>query len=92
MKLQVYCIHDSAADTYQTPYFARARGEALRIFTDLANDPGHPVGAHPDDYTLFYIGQYEQGTAEMIPTVPESCGNALEFKTRPTQSDPVSSP
>ena len=82
MKVCMFTIHDVAADVFQTPFSARAKGEAIRIFSDLVNDNSHPVGQHPDHYTLFEIGEYDMNSAELIPTEPMSLGNGVEF-TRP---------
>lgn len=86
MKLQVFSIRDAAAEIYQTPFCTRSKGEALRVFQDLANDQSHPVGQHPEDYCLFHIGEYNQDTAEMIPAVPNSMGLAVEFSRSEKQA------
>ena len=36
--LNVYSVYDSKARTYNTPFFMKQDGQALRAFIDLAND------------------------------------------------------
>lgn len=74
-------IFDSAAECYQRPFFCRAVGEATRIFSDLVNDPDHPVGQHPDHYTLFRIGEFSEFSGVIVPCDPVSLGNGVPFVT-----------
>lgn len=66
MLLQVYTIFDSAAKCYQRPFYCQADGEALRAFVDLAEDKEHPVGKHPEDYSLWRIGSYNDNSGLLI--------------------------
>ena len=36
--LKAFCIHDVKAEAYNQPFFAPAKGAAIRDFTDLVND------------------------------------------------------
>ena len=76
----MYTIYDNKAEIYQVPFCARANGEALRIFANLANDETHPIGQNPEDYTLFRIGMFDQEkglTAGLKAS--ESLGKALDY-------------
>lgn len=61
MKTLVFAVYDSKASAYGTPFFMPSVGVAVRMFTDLANDPKTTVHAHAEDYTLFEIGSYDDG-------------------------------
>ncbi len=65
MKLNAYTIYDVAAGTYSRPYFCGSDGEATRGFKDIATDAEHPVGQHPEDYTLYRTGNFNTSTGEM---------------------------
>lgn len=78
MKMSVYTIYDVASGVYMRPFFAKADGEAMRSFADLAVDPQHPVGAHPSDYTLFNIGSYDDNTGQIQGGPPLKLMTALE--------------
>lgn len=64
MRLNVYCIFDTATGAYMRPFFLHADGQAVRMFTDIAADADHEVGKHPEDYFLVRIGVWDDQTAE----------------------------
>ena len=66
-----------------TPFFMKSTGEAVRAFSDLANDRQTMVGQHPADFTLFKIGDFEDRHGRFIPLgANESFGTALEMQTQ----------
>lgn len=85
-KLLVFAVYDSKAETYGRPFFMTTKGEALRGFIDISNDPQSHINKHPSDFTLFQIGEYCVQTAKLESLVaPFSLGTAHEFKkTSPT--------
>lgn len=70
MKMLAFAVYDSKAQYYEKPMFARSKGEMLRVFGDVANNKEHPVGAHPEDYSLFLVGEYDQ-TSGVLTNVPK---------------------
>ena len=89
MKLNVYSIFDQASGLYSRPYFTQSDGEAMRSFTDIAVDAKHPVGMHPEDYTLYRLGIFDDTTGKIIDEDNESMATALEIiaKTRNVNKD-----
>lgn len=65
MKLNAYTVYDVAAGTYSRPWFAGSDGEANRGFKDICNDAEHPIGQHPEDYTLYRVGSFNERTGKM---------------------------
>lgn len=65
MKHRLYAVYDSKGGSYTIPFFDHAEGRALRTFKDCCNDPEHQFGKHPEDYTLFDVGQYDDDTGEI---------------------------
>lgn len=81
MKLKVFTSYDTKVEAYLQPFFMRTRGEAIRAWTELANNPEHLFSKHPGDYTLFEIGEYDDATAQLTPSRAfTNLGTALEFK------------
>lgn len=76
----VLSVYDSKAEMFNQPMFFKAKGEAIRAFADEANREGSAVGAHPEDYTLFVIGEFdpESGYISQLKT-PISLGLAIEY-------------
>ncbi len=63
MKLINYSIYDTASGLYSRPFFCQSDGEARRLFVDLVQDADHPIGKHPEDYSLFRTGQFDDTNA-----------------------------
>lgn len=81
MKLKVYSIYDSKVEAYLNPWFAQAKGEAIRALTELVNDSKTNIGKYPADFTLFELGEYDNANAQFnLHSAPVSVGVAIEFK------------
>lgn len=83
--LRLFTIRDGATEAFMRPFAAQAPGAAIREFQDLANDQDHPIGQHPEDYTLFEIGFFNEASGELEPLEqgPRSLGNGLTFVRQP---------
>jgi hypothetical protein len=81
MKQQIYAVYDSKAEAYMQPFFLQNDAMAIRGFNDAANKDT-PIAAHPEDYTLFHIGEYSEIKGEITPKTPRALGNAIEFSKR----------
>ena len=79
MKLNAYTIYDVASGVYMRPFFSQADGQAIRGFKDIATDADHEIGKHPEDYTLFRIGSFNDNTGKMDGEAPEKLATALEL-------------
>jgi len=93
MKSKFYAIYDSKSEAFSNPFVIKTRGEALRGWTDAANDPKTQYYSHPADFTFFEIGEYEDQTGQLIPFETKiPLGTALEFKrdSLPQMHKPVS--
>lgn len=81
MKHQVFAVYDAKAENFGMPIYMHNKGEALRAFTDQANDGQSMISKHPEDFTLFHLGEFESSTGIHVPlTTPASLGLAIEFK------------
>lgn len=81
MNLKVYTIRDSKAEVFNTPFFQKSHGEAERSFRELINDEKSMVSKYPEDYDLYYLGQYDDqtGTIEALDT-PQHMQKAVSIK------------
>ncbi len=87
MMIKVFTIHDSKANAYLPPFFMNQEGQAIRTFTDCINSPKHQFSHHPQDYTLFTIGEFNDQTAGFTyKAAPISLGNGVEFIGLTTQT------
>ncbi len=65
MELNAYTIYDVASRAFMRPFFSQADGQAIRGFKDIALDAEHDVGTHPEDYTLYRIGTFNDATGKI---------------------------
>lgn len=79
MIMQVYSIFDVAAGAYARPFFVQTDGQAMRAFGDLVKDTSNDVGKHPEDYTLFRIGSYNDSKGLLSGETPEALATGLEM-------------
>jgi hypothetical protein len=79
MKLKVFSIFDSKAQCFAAPFFLPVVGAALRAFGDLADDPRSTVNKHPEDYSLFVIGEFDDSVGVLTECRHENLGNAASF-------------
>jgi len=81
MTKEVYSIYDSKCEFYTQPFMVRAKGEAIRAFSDLANDDKTQVGQHPEDFTLFQLATFDENTGKYESLLtPKSICLANEMK------------
>ena len=79
MKLNVYSVYDKAVQAYGRPIFLQTDGAAQRMFGDIACDAEHEVNAHPTDYALFRIGEFDDNTGQLVPCEPYCLARAHEI-------------
>lgn len=79
--LQVVSVYDSVAEIYSPPIYTATKGSAIRSFQDLVGEPKSPYYAHPEHYSLFLMGSFDQleGCFELL-AAPQLLGNAWELK------------
>lgn len=89
---EVYTIRDSKSEMFHPPFLQKAKGEAERTFTQLANDPETSIGRFPEDYDLYYLGQFDDNSGRYTtldtPKHQIKAINVLKPK-KPTQSGPI---
>lgn len=82
-KLLAFAVYDSKAEAYLRPFFAEAKGLAVRSFQDAVNDEKSPMCAHAADYTLFHVGSFDPVTGIVEGHAPVALGNGLTFQRIP---------
>lgn len=79
MKYFVYAVYDSCSAVYDRPFVMPADGAAVRSFADIACDADHPIGKHPEHYSLHRIGTYDDNTGVIEPENPVCIARAHEL-------------
>lgn len=83
MKYSCYAIRDSKVDLFAQPMSFRSRGEAIRAFADEVNNEGSMLHKHPEDYSLYEVGEFDCVAGEFTAIKPVSCGRADQFLNKP---------
>lgn len=87
MKTKMFAVYDAKAKMFAVPFFMQTLGMALRAFQDITGDPNTMIARHPEDFTLYEIGEYDDSTAEVVAKNPmQMIAVASEFKTARIQS------
>lgn len=80
MKTKVYSVFDSKAAVYGTPFFMPNDAMAVRAFTDLVNGPENMISTHPEDFSLFVVGDFDDQLAKLAPVTPLNLVTAASVK------------
>lgn len=82
MLQKMYSIRDSKAEIFYPPMFQKTHGEAERTFNKMVQDEKSMISQYPDDYDLYYIGEYDDqtGTINSLQT-PQHVVKAVMMKS-----------
>ncbi|WNK13105.1 MAG: nonstructural protein [Microvirus sp.] len=80
MKTQIFCIYDSKAAAFLQPFFSATMFTGQRAFTDAVNDKSTLFNKHPEDYTLWHVGGFDDETGILTPEAqPQNLGLANQY-------------
>ena len=78
--MKCFSIYDCKADVYNVPFFSVSSGVASRMFFDLVSDSRSTIHAHPSDFTLYEIGDFDEKPGLVISyDKPHLVCSASEF-------------
>lgn len=78
MKSFLYATFDTCAGVYSKPFTANSDNEIMRSFGDIVMDSKHPIGQHPEHYSLWRIGTFNDQDAKVTSDEKECLITALE--------------
>lgn len=67
MLFKVFVIYDDKARAYLPPWTLPEVPQAIRTFGDALADPNHDFSKHPEDYTLFQLGEFDSSSGVLVP-------------------------
>lgn len=85
MKLQIYTVFDSAVGAHLQPFFVRSEGEALRMLRAAVNDTNTQFHANPSDYSLVYLGEFDDSTGDLDTVTRSTLVNLSSLRELPSQ-------
>jgi len=89
--MKYYSIFDVKIGEYEHLFPQKTRGEAIRGWIKIVNQEKTKYNEHPEDFTLFEIGEMDEKTGCFKNNAhgPESLGVALEFLKANQQATPI---
>ncbi len=78
MKVQCYAIFDTCAGIYEKPFFSTTDDMVKREFQDIATAGEHPIAKHPEHYSLWRLGNFDNLTGKILDEKNECLWTALE--------------
>jgi len=79
MKLMIFSVLDNAVGAFLPPFMVRSRGEAIRSFSEVANDQKHQFHKNARDYVLHYLGEFDDTSGVFFTNEPERLLAAAEL-------------
>lgn len=80
MQLKMFSIRDQKTEVFNTPFFQKTMGEAERNFAQTVNDPKTMLHQHPQDFDLYYLGEYDDNTGKFVVCdTPQHVSKAIAF-------------
>ncbi len=78
MKVQIYGIFDQCSGIYEKPFFHTADDVVRREFQDVVGTKDHPINKHPEHYSLWRLGNFDNLTGKIENETNECLCTALE--------------
>lgn len=66
--MMIFTVYDSKTSAYMTPFFMQTKPAAIRALADAVNNPEHGFQKHSEDYSLFYLGEFDDVDASIAST------------------------
>lgn len=82
MELEIFTVLDSKGAFFDKPWYEMSEASAIRAFSDGVNhaDEKNMYYVHPEDYTLYKIGSFDNTLGEIKPIIPKALVTASALK------------
>ena len=79
--MKLFTIYDVKSESYSAPTLNPARGQAIRQFADAVNSDDGVLSTHPEDFTLFELGDFDMKTGVItLLDAKEAVANGVDLK------------
>lgn len=79
MKMNIYSVRDNQVEAYLQPFFSPTHGAAIRSLTEVTNDANHTFHKHAADYSLYHIGEFDDGNGTVTALEPHRILSLLDL-------------
>lgn len=77
MIVKCYAVLDAKIADFHLAIFDLKHEGAMRQFSDAVNDKQTKWNRHPEDYSLWYVGEFDTSKGKLEGAVPESLVNGV---------------
>lgn len=79
VRQNAFSVYDEKAQAYNLPFFYPQVGLAYRAFTDMVKNESSVIYRHPEDFSLYHIGSFDDICGKMESfTEPKFVARATE--------------
>ena len=75
----VLATYDKKTETFSGPFITKKIAAAMRDFSDECKNEKSYLAQHPEDYSLWRIGEYDEEHGTMKETEKEKIAEAKNF-------------
>lgn len=82
MKTILIAVRDQKSYGFTQPFTAPGKGIAIRSWADQLQDPDNAKNdqvRHPEDFTLWILGEYDDEHGIITPCVPQQIAEASDW-------------
>lgn len=84
MNHKIFAVRDAKSEVFNKPFFSLTHGQAERDFKTAVNDPQTQLNKYPEDYDLWFVGEYDDTTGKLIPSdTPQHVVKAIQLVNSP---------
>lgn len=90
MRVLAFSFYDGKSGLFSQPFYAVARGVAVRMALEVGSDSSTSIGRHPGDFTLFEIGAFDDNLGQFENANPPiNLGLVASLIVRPDDNLPL---
>lgn len=76
----IVSVLDKKAEAFTAPVCVPTKGIAIRGFGDAVTSGQGDIAAHPEDFALFHVGNWNPATGKIEPVSPVEIVSGLDYK------------
>lgn len=89
MIIKCYAVLDAKIADFHLAIFDIKDEGAIRQFADAVNDKQTKWNRHPEDYSLWYVGEFDTSKGSLKGDVPQNLVNAVAIMSLKEPGPPI---
>lgn len=76
----MFSVYDRVSGLYSKPFYSMSENTAIRDFRTAARDDQSDIGKNPSDYSLHYVGSFDDQTGRVVGLENPKHVYAIQFE------------